>query len=90
MLGSASMAGATVKVKLADRDSQPDMLYALSVDYAVAGANVTAFYSDQSLLGTRYGLGASYDLGGGASVVGGVAREEGTDTVFDLGVSMSF
>jgi outer membrane protein OmpU len=89
LLGSATMAGATVKVKLADRDSLPDMLYALSVDYAVAGANVTAFYSDQSN-DTRYGLGASYDLGGGAAVKGGVAREEGTDTVFDLGVSMSF
>ena len=90
LLGSASMSGATVKVKLADKDSEADMAYALSVDYAISGANVTAFYADKASAGTAYGLGASYDLGGGASVVGGVARAEGSDTVFDLGVSMSF
>lgn len=90
LLGSASMSGATVKVKLADKDSEVDMAYALSVDYAISGANVTAFYADKASAGTAYGLGASYDLGGGASVVGGVARAEGSDTVFDLGVSMSF
>lgn len=44
------------------------------------------------------GLGASYDLGGGASVVGGIVDLEETyvdgtsasDTAFDLGVSFSF
>ena len=89
LLGSINVSGAAIKVKLANRDSQPDMAYALSVGYAISGANVTAFYADN--YGTKgYGLGASYDLGGGASVVGGVARAEGSDAVFDLGVSMSF
>ncbi len=40
------------------------------------------------------GLGARYDLGGGASVVGGIVRRTGagagSQTVADLGVSMSF
>lgn len=35
------------------------------------------------------GIGFSYDLGGGASLAGGVA-DNGADTVWDLGVSMSF
>ena len=90
VLGSGSFSGATVKLKVADRNSQDDMAYALSVDYAIAGANVTAFYADQFGGLTAYGLGASYDLGGGASVVGGIARQEDDDTVFDLGVSMKF
>lgn len=90
LLGSATFSGATVKVKVADKDSDPDMSYALSVDYAISGANVTAFYADKGLSGKAYGLGASYDLGGGAKVVGGIARSEGNDAIFDLGVSMSF
>jgi outer membrane protein OmpU len=90
LLGSATFSGATVKVKLADKDSEADMAYALSVGYAISGANVTAFYADKASAGKAYGIGASYDLGGGASVVGGIARAEGTDAVFDLGVSMSF
>ena len=90
LLGSATFSGATVKVKLADKDSEADMAYALSVGYAISGANVTAFYADKASAGKAYGIGASYDLGGGASVVGGIARAEGSDAVFDLGVSMSF
>jgi outer membrane protein OmpU len=55
---------------------------------------------------TSYGFGAAYDLGGGASVVGGIAHvdsvdwsgdpddslssELAEDTVFDLGVKFSF
>ncbi len=90
-LGSATFSGATVKAKIVNGDFAPDTAYALSVDYAISGANVTAFYTDHGFDGwTSYGLGASYDLGGGASVVGGVAKEEGSDTVMDLGVKMSF
>lgn len=40
---------------------------------------------------TVYGIGASYDLGGGASVVGGLAGgNRGTATRADLGIAMSF
>ena len=90
LLGSATVSGATIKAKIVDGDLTPDMQYALSVDYAISGATVTAFYADKDTNGTAYGLGASYDLGGGASVVGGIARAEGGDTAFDLGVSMKF
>jgi outer membrane protein OmpU len=39
---------------------------------------------------TYWGIGASYDLGGGAKVVGGVAGSDGGDTTADLGLSFSF
>ena len=67
--------------------------YAVSVDYKADALTVTAFYADDSeLLGVEaYGLGASYDLGGGASVVGGYAKNETDDEdAFDVGISMSF
>jgi outer membrane protein OmpU len=70
--------------------------YALSASYTTGAITGTAFYTDDSALpgGTAaYGIGASYDLGGGASVVGGIAQTKvaGPDaTAFDLGVSFSF
>jgi outer membrane protein OmpU len=90
--GSASMAGATVKAKVVDSDVSADLAYAMSVDYAISGVGVTAFYSDNAKFDglAAYGLGASYDLGGGAAVKGGVARTEGSDTVAEVGVTMSF
>ena len=92
LFGSGTFSGATIKATVADRNTAADMGYALSVDYSISGATVTAFYSDNSGFDTlsAYGLGASYDLGGGASVVGGIAKKEGLNTMFDLGVSMSF
>ena len=51
---------------------------------------LTAFYTDHKPAATTaMGLGASYDLGGGASVVGGVV-DNGTDTVYDAGVKLTF
>ena len=67
--------------------------YAVSVDYKADALTVTAFYADDSELGgvEAYGLGASYDLGGGASVVGGYAKNETDDEdAYDVGISMSF
>ena len=102
LLGSATFSGATVKAKIVDFSNNPtgDLEYALSVDYTMNGIGLTAYYADainttsghinEGLQTTRYGIGASYDLGGGASVLGGIAREEGTDTIAELGVSMSF
>jgi outer membrane protein OmpU len=90
-LGSATFSGATVKAKLVDGDFSPNTAYALSVDYAVSGANLTAFYTDHGNDVANYGIGASYDLGGGASVAGGIVDGDNLDDpIYDLGVKMSF
>lgn len=68
--------------------------YAMSVGYTSGAITGTVFYTDDSALGgaTAFGLGGAYDLGGGASVVGGFAREvNGVDSsTADLGVSFTF
>ena len=81
--------------------------YALSGTYAMGDVSATLFVSNKqfaSPAGVSFidtdaiGLGASYDLGGGAKVVGGIARQKETlgvgpsvsDTAFDLGLSFSF
>ena len=81
---------ATVTAKAAKNDSGKTE-YGVSLDYAVNPAlKVTVFYTAHKNAGTNaMGLGASYDLGGGASVVGGIV-DNGTDTLADMGVTMSF
>lgn len=91
VLGSATFSGATVKAKIVDGDATVDTAYALSVDYALSGANLTAFYTDHGNSVANYGIGASYDLGGGASVAGGIVDgDDLADPIYDLGVKMSF
>jgi len=82
--------------------------WSLSGTYAMDAISVTGFYADKQfdlasdssniLSRESLGLGASYDLGGGAKVVGGIVDSEITDgsdeptsdTSFDFGVSFSF
>ena len=96
ILGASATFGAiTVKANYGQADVggvDGDQM-AISVDYKADALTVTAFYADDEELGgvEGYGLGASYDLGGGASVVGGYAKNESDDeSSYDLGVSMSF
>jgi outer membrane protein OmpU len=93
-------------VALVDAPTDFDQ-WSLSGTYAMDAISVTGFYADKQfedaagvnvLERQSYGLGASYDLGGGASVVGGIVDDEVTngtgasvsDTSFDFGVSFSF
>lgn len=75
--------------------------YALSVDYTFDATTLTAYYrnveldyADDTLDGTRnpFGVGASYDLGGGAAVKVGIVDPDvqGVDMIWDAGVSFSF
>ncbi len=67
--------------------------YHLSATYTADALAVTAFLAaDEDLGGADgYGVGATYDLGGGAKVVGGYAKNDTTDaSAFDMGVSFSF
>ncbi|MDP3262295.1 MAG: porin [Tabrizicola sp.] len=64
--------------------------YGVYMTYSMDALTVMAEYADGSAAtDAAYGIGASYDLGGGASVVGGVANVSNT-TVWEAGVSMSF
>lgn len=64
--------------------------YGVYMTYSMDALTVMAEYADSDLAtDAAYGIGASYDLGGGASVVGGVASVANT-TVWEAGVSMSF
>ena len=95
---SATFGAATVKAIYGTADGIIDGdQYAVSVDYTADALTVTAFYSSLDLVGVggvvrdAYGVGASYDLGDNASVVGGYSfNDTTTHGSYDLGVSMSF
>ena len=86
---SAKVGPATVKVALADRDSNPDLGYAMSADFAMAGATVTAYYANDNADEANMAVGVSYDLGGGAMLKAGVGSV-GSVTVADAGLNFSF
>jgi outer membrane protein OmpU len=86
---SGSVAGMDLAFVAADNSGNADTHYAVSIGYSADALGVTAFYADKGTT-SAYGLGASYDLGGGAKVVGGVSKTEGASAVADLGISMSF
>lgn len=74
--------------------------YGLHMDYTMDALTLSAQYSANDLpaLGggdsEAFGIGAAYDLGGGAKVVGGVANvtndDLDDDTVWEMGLSFSF
>ena len=102
--GSATFGGVTVKAVYADgSNNQGDewKQYAVSAAYTADALTVSAFVADDEDLLTNdlgtssnartYGLGAAYDLGGGAAVAGGYAKNRTDDTsAFDLGLTFAF
>ena len=84
--GSATFGAATVKAVVLVSDHLADTDFALSVDYVAGAATITAFYHDAPEV---FGLGAAYDLGGGAAVKGGIVSD-GDDSIADIGITMSF
>mgnify|MGYP000470441645 CR=1 FL=1 len=90
---SANVGPATVKVAVADRDSADDIGYAISTDFTMAGATVTAYYANDNADEANMAVGVGYDLGGGAVFKAGVGSiYDGVEsvTVADAGVSFSF
>ena len=93
---TVDFAGATLKgiYGMADLDGLGELdQYAVSIDYTFDATTLTAFYAggDEELNEEGYGLGVSYDLGGGASVEAGYVKSETRDEdAFDFGVSMRF
>jgi outer membrane protein OmpU len=92
--GSYTFGAVTLKARYGSADvGTRESQYAVSVDYVAGATTVTAFYTDDAdLLGSKaYGVGAAYDLGGGASIIGGYAKNDTTDEdSLDLGIAMSF
>ncbi len=93
--GDVSFGDATLKANYGAGDLI-DNQYGVSIDYTFDATTLTAFYSQRELgsrLGggstDRWGVGASYDLGGGASLVGGVASLDG-DEQADFGIKFNF
>ena len=85
----ATFSGVDLKLVAMDRKSNADTHYAVSATYTMDALGLTAFYADKGP-SNAYGIGASYDLGGGASVVGGIQKVKGLKAVADVGVSMKF
>ena len=91
--GSANFGAATVKAKIADSSISDDTAFALSVTGTFGAVGVTAFYADFGSDVKNIGLGGTYDLGGGASVAGGVVSVDdgvATETIADLGLKFRF
>lgn len=66
--------------------------YGLSVSYSADALGVSAYYLETDSAGVKaqnWGVGASYDLGGGAKLAGGIADINGNSRA-DLGVNLSF
>jgi outer membrane protein OmpU len=85
--GSATFGAATVKARISDYPAATP--FSLSVDYKTGATTITAFYTDFDIGVEHIGIGAAYDLGGGASIKGGIVSN-GTDEFADLGITMSF
>jgi outer membrane protein OmpU len=71
----ATFGNFTVKARVADNSAVPGTMWALSASGKFDAITVTAYYADHDSY-EAFGLGASYDLGGGASFVGGIAQAD--------------
>jgi outer membrane protein OmpU len=98
---SATFGAATVKARVSDSDiAGKDTTWSMSVDYVAGATTVTAFYTDfgnTKVAGNdtqHIGIGAAYDLGGGATVAGGIVQQRNNvavdNTFADIGLKFSF
>jgi len=89
--GSAEFDGVTVEANYG-RSGGNDQ-YGIGAGYSFDDIGVNAYYSRNFAGQESFGLGASYDLGGDASLVGGIVRTRTTtptSTRADFGISFSF
>lgn len=92
--GSATFGAVTLKANYGKASGTVDGdQWAVSATYSMDAVSATVFYTDDSDLGgvEAYGIGAGYDLGGGAMLKGGYVKDETNNADgFDLGVTFSF
>ncbi len=86
---SAGLGDASVKLVFGSQDDEDQ--YGASASFVTGSATFTAFTSSNLTGQDHFGIGAAFDLGGGAAIKGGfVDGDSLADPSFDLGVSMSF
>lgn len=103
VIGSASgtFSGVTVKAIYGSISGKGAILdakqYGLGAGYSMDALSIDAFYRktelDTASDVNSFGIGATYDLGGGAAIEGGVARidqDDFSNTIADLGVTFDF
>jgi outer membrane protein OmpU len=89
------VAGIGISAVYLDNDAHAtvDAEYAASASYSINGVTLTGFYREVENLvtanNTYTGIGASYDLGGGATLAGGIVDQDGTNRM-DLGLKLAF
>ncbi len=98
--GSATFGAATVKARVSDSDAGTP--YSLSLDYAMGATTITLVHTNFDDIDdtTHTGLGVAYDLGGGATLAGGIMSRSsdgtigpvplGDATFADVGIKFSF
>lgn len=91
---SATFSGVTVAANYGKASGLIDgSQWAVSATYSMDALSATVFYADDSELGgvEAMGIGAGYNLGGGATLKGGYVKDKTNDTDgFDIGVTFSF
>ncbi len=93
LIGGSFIAGPLVgKLVYGDtQDAGDGGQLAVSLDYSVGALTLTGFALQAFDSSDRFGLGASYDLGGGAAVKGGYIKDNGAgEEAVDFGVSFDF
>lgn len=106
--GDATFAGAFLQARYISGELKPATgskstgnTFSVSGDYAIDNVTLTGFVestetkvADVKTEQTVFGIGAAYDLGGGAAIAGGFVQDKiknGLDSnAFDLGVTFSF
>ncbi|WP_045388089.1 porin [Falsirhodobacter sp. alg1] len=90
-----------VIVEVGDYDVEVESSFGLSADYTFGATQVIGFARNDELVGDNnlesYGVGAIYDLGGGASLRGGILTSDNIidkdfqgQTVADIGIRLNF
>ena len=93
----ATFGNLTVKARVAERDREEggvaideETAYALSVTGKFDAISATAYAAHHANGDDAFGIGGSYDLGGGASFVAGAAQRANADPVVDMGLKFTF
>jgi len=87
---TAELGDTTLKAIYADWESGSTQWYGASVEHQMGALGLSAFVQDPGFSSpTIYGLGMSYDLGGGAALKAGVV-DDGYGTYADFGIAMTF